>query len=355
MTIGGETLDKSRRSRGDQRMPDASLTDEALLDVMPDVSPRRPRIPAIGVASASTREDAPEDVSALQEELAALRHEHAKLRQAIFEAAQVQRRLCAPRELTWGKFEIAGEIFPVRHLSGDFFKVFELGSALGIVVGDIAGKGLSAGIWMIHLTSIVQRCARVHADPAAAIAEVNRELCEGQGEPPLTALFFARLDPERGEIVYCNAGLPGPLVLRRNKVVASLNEGGPILGAVREGKFNSGSVTLDPGDTLIAYSDGVTECRNSRDEEFDTKGLSAAAKAACGAGASQALFSTLGAVLDFADGCSPNDDLTLLVVRRREEIAGTQARSGSTDSSTMRFGRTTAMHAGGAARESLVS
>jgi serine phosphatase RsbU (regulator of sigma subunit) len=342
MAIGGEMLDKSRRARGDEQAAGIAAAYERLT----------------AKNAASCEADQAAELSGLQEELAALRQEHAKLRQAIFEAAQVQRRLCAPRELTWGEFEIAGEIFPVRHLSGDFFKVFKLGAALGIVVGDIAGKGLSAGIWLTHLTSLVQRCAQTHADPGVAVAEVNRELCEGHGEPPLTALFFARLDPESGEIVYCNAGLPGPLVLRGDKassaVVSSLDEGGPILGAVREGKFNSGSVTLDPGDTLVAYSDGVTECRNSSDEEFDTKRLSEAAGAACGAGASQALFATLGAVLDFADGCSPNDDLTLLVVRRCQEKLATQARSRSKDSSTMRA-RQTATQAGGAGRERLVS
>jgi serine phosphatase RsbU (regulator of sigma subunit) len=335
MAIGEEMLNKSRRSRGEQQAAGIAAAYE--------------RFTTNGTPSPEV--DAPGDAAALHEELTALRHEHSKLRQAIFEAAQVQRRLCAPRELAWGEFEIAGEIFPVRHLSGDFFKVFKLGDALGIVVGDIAGKGLSAGIWLTHLTNLVQRCAQTHADPAVAVAEVNRELCEGQGQPPLTALFFARLDPECGEIVYCNAGLPEPMVLRREKVVASLHEGGPILGAVREGTFKCGSVALDPGDTLIAYSDGVTECRNLRDEEFDTKRLMEAAGAACGAGASKALFATLGAVLDFADGCSPNDDVTLLVVRRREE----RSRSRSKDFSTMRSGQRPAMQTGGSGRERLVS
>src|SRR5271166_4194693 len=77
----------------------------------------------------------------LSDELDALRRDQAKLQQALFEAAQVQRRLCAPRELGWREFEIAGEIFPVRHLSGDFFKVMELAAGLGVVLGDIAGKG----------------------------------------------------------------------------------------------------------------------------------------------------------------------------------------------------------------------
>jgi hypothetical protein len=71
---------------------------------------------------------------------------------------------------------------------------------------------------------------------------------------------------------------------------------------------------------LLAYSDGLTECRNSQEEEFEMGRLSAAAKAVIGASANQVLFSTLGAVLDFADACSPDDDMTLLVVRRREAL-----------------------------------
>jgi serine phosphatase RsbU (regulator of sigma subunit) len=257
-------------------------------------------------------------IQSVKQELDAVRREQAKLQQAIYEAAQIQRNLCAPRELVWREFEIAGEIFPVRHLSGDFFKVMELDSALGLTVGDIAGKGLSAGIWQAHLMGLIRRCARRHSDPAAAVAEVNRELCQDQDEPPIAALFFARLDPQENELVYCNAGLPAPLVLRHDKTVEQLEKGGPMLGALQEAAYDSGSVRLNPGDMLLAYSDGVTECRNSEDEEFEMKRLSAAANALGGASANQVLFSTLGAVLDFADACSPEDDLTLLVIRRRE-------------------------------------
>src|SRR6266852_4596052 len=254
----------------------------------------------------------------VKQELDAVRLEQAKLQQAIYEAAQIQRKLCAPRELVWGEFEIAGEIFPVRHLSGDFFKVMELGSALGLTVGDIAGKGLSAGIWQAHLMGLIRRSARRHSDPAAAVAEVNAELCQDQDAPPIAALFFARLDPQENDLVYCNAGLPAPLLLRHNKAVERLEKGGPMLGALQKAAYDTGSVRLNPGDMLLAYSDGVTECRNCKDQEFEMRRLSAAATAVGGASANQVLFSTLGAVLDFADACSPEDDLTLLVVRRRE-------------------------------------
>ena len=265
----------------------------------------------------SPRGESAETIHSVKEELIAVRREHAKLQQAIYEAAQVQRKLCAPRELVWGDFVIAGEIFPVRHLSGDFFKVMQLGSVLGLAVGDIAGKGLTAGIWQAHLMGLIQRGARRYSDPANAVAEVNRELCQDQDERPLTALFFARLDPHSNDLVYVNAGLPAPLLLRQNKTVERLEEGGPMLGAMPAAVFRSGRVRLNSGDMLIAYSDGVTECRNSQDDEFEIARLSATAAAVSGASANQALFSTLAAVLDFADTCPPGDDLTLLVVRRR--------------------------------------
>ena len=274
--------------------------------------------------------DAARRVKDLQVEVAELHRQQAAIYRSFFEAAQIQRRLCAPRELRRGDFEIAGEIFPVRHLSGDFFKVIELDAALGVIVGDIAGKGLSAGIWMPHLLSLLHSCALAHRNPAYAIAQVNRELCTGFGQPPLVAAFFARIDVQNGAVEYCNAGLPPPLILQRGGEALRLDEGGPMLGAMSDANYQSGSTRLGPGDTFLAFSDGLTECENAREEEFETARLLKAAAAFAGASASQLLFSTLGAVMDFADGRAPADDLTLLVVRRAAPVAGGGApRNGS--------------------------
>jgi serine phosphatase RsbU (regulator of sigma subunit) len=283
------------------------------------------------VAAAGTEAaDDTQRVKDLQAEVAELRRQQAAIHRSFFEAAQVQRRLCAPRELRLGEFEIAGEIFPVRHLSGDFFKVFELGGAIGVIVGDIAGKGLSAGIWMPHLLSLLHSCAQAHADPADAIAQANRELCVGCGQPPLVAAFYARIDLQDGAVDYCNAGLPSPLILQRAGEAIKLDEGGPMLGAMREATYLRGQARLGPGDTLLAYSDGLTECENSREEEFEIARLLNSARTFAGGSASQLLFSTLGAVMDFADGRAPTDDLTLLVVRRAATMsARAVSRSGS--------------------------
>ena len=318
---GIETQNATRKLPGKHPPQSASRVADAQTQ-------QRPAAAAANNFAASAR--------ALRDELDSVRREHAKLQQAVYEAAQIQRRLCAPRELVSGEFEIAGEIFPVRHLSGDFFKVMELDSTLGLTVGDIAGKGLSAGIWQAHLMDLIERCARACVPPADAVAAVNRDLCRDQNEPPIAGLFFARLDPRSGELQYCNAGLPPPLLLRRDKSVEKLEKGGPMLGALKESKYEAGMVCLNRGDLLLAYSDGLTECRNSRDEEFETGRLAATAKAIGGATANQVLFSTLGAVLDFADACSPEDDLTLLVVRRREGIAPQQPAAGKQQSARPR-------------------
>jgi sigma-B regulation protein RsbU (phosphoserine phosphatase) len=112
------------------------------------------------------------------------------------------------------------------------------------------------------------------------------------------------------------------LLLRANRTaVERLDVGGPMLGAIENSAFDSGYLAMNPGDMLVAYSDGVTECRNPADQEFEIDRLSAAALAAHGRSANPALFSMLGSVLDFADSNTPGDDLTLLVVRRRLAFA----------------------------------
>jgi sigma-B regulation protein RsbU (phosphoserine phosphatase) len=344
MTIGAKKSAVSSSIRSVPAIPATLVADDEL----------EARVPASALGG---RAEHSAELAALNEELTALRREQALLHQAIFEAAQIQRRLCAPRHFQSAEIEVAGEIFPVRHLSGDFVKVMELGPALGVVVGDIAGKGLSAGIWQTHVMGLIHRCALAYSNPAEALAEINRDLCAGCGAPPLTAMFFARVDPIRGEINYCNAGLPSPLILRRNRGVARLEQGGPMLGAFSGAVFASGAATLDPGDTLLAYSDGVTECRNSRDEEFDVRRLSAAAAAAAstGATAGSMLFSTLGAVLDFAAGNAPEDDLTLLVLRRREALHATREHSRPVDAVAFRKGQAAPMQDGGSGGKSSVS
>jgi sigma-B regulation protein RsbU (phosphoserine phosphatase) len=252
----------------------------------------------------------------LESQLADLRAEHDRLRHSIFEAAHVQRKLCGVRHLRRESFEIASEIFPVRDLSGDFISVFEIEDEVVFAIGDIAGKGLGAGMWFTHLVSMLRLQCAAHRNPAKALANMNRDLLRLGFELPLTSLLLCRLTVKSGEVTYCNAGHPPALLLRRGGQVESLTEGGPLLGALDGASFARGKATLQPGDTLVGYTDGIAECGDGSGADFGMERLLAAAQASCGSSASVTLFSVLGAVEDFAGSRGREDDISLIVVRR---------------------------------------
>lgn len=261
---------------------------------------------------------APSRASA-DDRLARLSRGRDRLERELDEAAHLQRRFGAWRQLRRGSFEIAGEIFPLRHVSGDVLTVFDSGSHTVLGIGDIAGKGLGSGMWFTHLAGLVRLFAGATEDPAEVTTLINGHLTGLKPEPPLTTLLVARLEARSGELTYSNAGHPAPLVLRRDGSAQWLEPGGPVLGAVPGARFHAARTALHPGDTLIGYSDGILECRNPRGEEFGAKRLLTAARAARSADAGGVLFSLLGAAQDFAQDEPRTDDLALMVVRRSAE------------------------------------
>src|SRR5580704_46457 len=110
------------------------------------------------------------------DELSELHREQGDLRRTVFEAAQMQRRLCGPRYVHRAPYTLAGELFPVQHVSGDFLSVFEQGSRLIFALGDIAGKGLVAGMWFTHMVGLI-RVSINGKEPAAAMSTINGDLC----------------------------------------------------------------------------------------------------------------------------------------------------------------------------------
>src|SRR5882762_2820456 len=194
----------------------------------------------------------------LELKLAALQKDYAELHTAIFEAAQVHRRLCAPGLVRHGNFEIASEIFAVRHLPGDFFTVEETNSGVVFALGDICGKGLAAGMWTTHLVGLVGARVAVTSKPEAIVAGVNRDLCLRESIMPLVSLFVARLDPITGFIEYCSAGHPPAFLLRASGELEFLSEGGLLLGVIPAAPYVRGCIELGVGDVLMVYSDGIT-------------------------------------------------------------------------------------------------
>jgi sigma-B regulation protein RsbU (phosphoserine phosphatase) len=278
-------------------------------------------LPAIFSTGLSTRRvvDFPSRVREreLEAKFQTLQRDYAELNTAIFEAAQVHRRLCAPTLVRRGVFDVASEIFAVRHLPGDFFSVEETSEGLVLALGDIGGKGLAAGMWVTHLVGLLRTHTAANSDPEAIVAAVNRDIARLSGVEPLSTLFVARLDPNSGRLDYCNAGHPPALLLRAGRQLELLSTGGPVLGAVPFAPFDRGSVKLDGGDLLLACSDGILESFNEADQEFGDKRLETELRRARGGSAESVLFSVLGAVQDFAAPRPLTDDMTLVVVKKR--------------------------------------
>jgi serine phosphatase RsbU (regulator of sigma subunit) len=254
-------------------------------------------------------------VNALEQKLETLQKDYAELNAAIFEAAQVHRRLCAPSLIRYGSFEIASEIFAVRHLPGDFFTVEETDRGLLFALGDIGGKGLAAGMWVTHLIGLIRTHTAVSNDPHAIAAGVNRDIARLSSVEPLSTMFVGRLHADTGTLDYCSAGHPAALLLRSNGQLESLSEGGPMLGVVPSASFACGTVRLQTEDVMLVCSDGILESFDEAEREFGVQRLEAEFQRAQGGSAEAVLFSVLGAVQDFAAPRPLTDDMTLVIVR----------------------------------------
>jgi sigma-B regulation protein RsbU (phosphoserine phosphatase) len=255
----------------------------------------------------------------LEQKLEILQQQYAELHTAIFEAAQVHRRLCAPTLVHYGAFDIASEIFAVRHLPGDFFTIEETKEGVVLALGDIGGKGLAAGMWVSHLAGLIRTHTAENSSPEKIVAGVNRDFARLSFVAPLSSLFVARLDPLSGILDYCSAGHPPALLLRSTGRLESLSDGGPVLGVVPAAHFDCGTVQLETGDAVLVCSDGILESFNMADQEFGSARLEAEFRRAHGAFAEAVLFSILGAVQDFAAPRPLTDDMTLVLITKRTE------------------------------------
>src|ERR671919_96770 len=167
-----------------------------------------------GDSSPLWSEDQSHELPGVDTKLETLQRDYAELNTAIFEAAQVHRRLCAPSLVRRGAFDVASEIFAVRHLPGDFFSVEETPDGLLLALGDIGGKGLAAGMWVTHLIGLIRTHTAASSAPEAIVSGVNRETSRLSAIEPLSTLFVARLDSVTGQLDYCSAGHPAALLMR---------------------------------------------------------------------------------------------------------------------------------------------
>lgn len=241
-------------------------------------------------------------------------------------AREVQSRLFPAEPPALDSLELLGICRPARSVSGDFFDYVDLDSRrVAISFGDVSGKGISAALVMASLHSIVRgQLALLQGDSpeplghaaARLVEQANRQLCENTAPEKFSTLFFGVYDVQTGMLAYSNAGHLPPLLLR-NGSVEPLKVNGMIVGAFPYAEYTATNLSLEPGDTLVAYTDGLTEPENAAGEEFGDARLREALKRGAPEPPRELIEEVMDEVITWTGTSVLQDDMTMLVVRRR--------------------------------------
>jgi serine phosphatase RsbU (regulator of sigma subunit)/predicted enzyme related to lactoylglutathione lyase len=233
-------------------------------------------------------------------------------------ARQVQARLFPQGGPTSTTLDYAGLCLPARQVGGDYYDFLSLGrGSLGLVLGDVAGKGIAAALLMAHLqASLRSQVSGALDEPAQLLRSVNRLFYENTTAGAYATLFFAAYEDGPRRLRYANCGHLCGLLFRGDGTFERLETTGPVVGLFEEWDCTVGERRLDPGDRLVLYTDGVTESFNEADEEFGERRLIDAVRGA----PDSPPRATIAAVVDGVRRFSPreqHDDITLIVARCR--------------------------------------
>ena len=243
--------------------------------------------------------------------------ERQRLEQELSIARTIQQALL-PHGLTdFPHLAVTGVHYPCHEVGGDYFDVVQVSEdRTAILIADVSGKGLGAAL----LTTMLQGALSgltMGADPVKVFNHINRFLCR-HAEVGRYATMFIGLLGEDGMLEYIKAGHPSPLLLRQGNVSELYTEGSFPVGLIPEAEYTSARLQLEPEDTLVLFSDGVTEAENSAHELFEVRGLSQVLAGRKDVPVEELQQSVFDAVRDFTKGAEQSDDITLLVVRYRE-------------------------------------
>ncbi len=240
--------------------------------------------------------------------------EKARMEQELRIAAEIQQALLPEPRRKGQFFEAVGQSVPCRSIGGDFFDYVDLpNGAFGFAVGDVAGKGAPAALLTAVLQGVFASQASSGSSPSETLLRVNIALIRRAIESRFATALYAVICPT-GELTYCNAGHNPPMVFGKNGV-QRLETGGLILGLFEHATFEEGNATLEPGDLLVAFSDGVTEALNTEGEEYGEQRLLACVQANRDKSVSEVLDSIFASVREFTAGAVQSDDVTALVLR----------------------------------------
>jgi sigma-B regulation protein RsbU (phosphoserine phosphatase) len=250
--------------------------------------------------------------------------ERQRLEQELSIAREIQQALlpCGFRDFPY--LAITGTNSPCLAVGGDYFDVFPLSNdRTAFLIADVSGKGLGAAL----LTTMLQGALsgmKMGADPAEVFNHINRFLCEHSDVGRYATMFFGILNRDGG-LQFVNAGHPSPLLLRAGEVDEPFTEGGFPVGLIADATYVGSSLRLQAGDTLLLYSDGVTEAADPDDQMFGVSRLRELLVGQHDAPLETLKKTILESVRAFSRGASQADDITLLLARYQTNPANHEA------------------------------
>jgi serine phosphatase RsbU (regulator of sigma subunit) len=235
-------------------------------------------------------------------------------------AKQVQARLFPQTLPHLTKLDFAGVCIQAREVGGDYYDFLNLGQdRLGLVIGDIAGKGIAAALLMANLqANLRSQCAIASDEPQRLLRAVNQLFYENTTDGSYATLFFAEYDGQCRTLRFANCGHLPALLLHRDDSVERLESTSTVLGLFNEWDCLVGERKLVPGDTLVLYTDGITESFNATDEEYGESRLIEALQRYRGLSSQRLLESIVDDVRQFSP-LEQHDDITLIVARCKSD------------------------------------
>src|SRR6202140_4977137 len=254
--------------------------------------------------------------------LVARERERQRLEQEINIARDIQQALLPRNFRDYPYLSVTGCNFPCLSVGGDYFDVFPLSEKrTAFLIADVSGKGLGAALLTTMLQGVLSGMT-LGTDPARLFDHLNHFLCNHVEVGRYATMFFGILD-ENGSLDYINAGHPSPILIRRGIADEAFTEGSCPVGLIPEAEYPATRINLQPGDTLVLFSHGVTEAMNPSEELFGVARLREVLTGQMETPLDQIQKCVLESVENFSRGASQADDLTLLLVRYRAAGART--------------------------------
>lgn len=205
---------------------------------------------------------------------------------------------------------------PAKAIAGDYYGFFELSEdETAIVIADVSGKGVAAGLLMPSIEVALRMEARKAPGTGDLLHTFNNVVHQVTGGRRFISLFYGKLCHHSRTLQYTNGGHNPPLLIRPAKDSIQLAEGGPVLGILPDADYGSDTISLDEGDVLAFFTDGVVETENAEGQEYSVSRLADLVRSRLNAGANELIDEIFASVAEFRGPLAQFDDMTVAVLR----------------------------------------